>query len=292
MRRRVPLAVRPPFAGAALLGFLLRHAVAEVETGGAGTADGPAALTYARTVRLPHGPGAVRLTWSGAELTAEVDADPHDHDAALAQVAHLVDADLDPGAVDGHLGEDPVLQPLVAATPGLRVPGVVDAEETLFRTLIGQQISLASARACGATITARHGEVLPDPEPGLGRLFPSAAVLAAVDPATLPMPRARGRALVGLAGRLVDGRLDLGADRDPVETRAALLACPGIGPWTADYVLMRARHQPDVLLASDLVIRRELVALRVADPERWAPWRSYATMHLWHAFLERSGPVG
>ena len=286
------MAVRPPFAGAALLGFLLRHAVAGVETGGTGTADDPAALTYARTVRLPHGPGSVRLTWSAGALTAEADADPRDHDVALGQVAHLVDADLDPAVVDGHLGRDPVLQPLVAATPGLRVPGVVDAEETLFRTLIGQQISLASARACGATITARHGEAVPDADPGLDRLFPDAAVLAAVDPATLPMPRARGRSLVGLAERLVDGRLDLRADRDPAETRAALLACPGIGPWTADYVLMRARHQPDVLLGSDLIIRRELAALGVADPERWAPWRSYATMHLWHAFLERSGPVG
>jgi AraC family transcriptional regulator, regulatory protein of adaptative response / DNA-3-methyladenine glycosylase II len=260
-----------------------------VETGAVrGTGTDPE-LTYARTLRLPHGPGRVTLAWAAGDLTADVDADPRDHQLVLRRVAHLVDADTDVAAIDAHLGQDPHLSGLVAASPGLRVPGALDAAELVFRTLIGQQISLAAARRCAATITRRHGERVETAHPALTWLFPSAATLAAVDPATLPMPRSRGRTLVAVAAQLADGRLDLSDDVPAAEVRAQLLACPGIGPWTADYVLMRARHAPDVLLGSDLVIRRELVALRVGDTGRWSPYRSYATMHLWHDFLERSG---
>jgi AraC family transcriptional regulator of adaptative response / DNA-3-methyladenine glycosylase II len=109
------------------------------------------------------------------------------------------------------------------------------------------------------------------------------------------MPRARGRALVGLASALAEGSvvLDRGPDRDDV--RRGLLALPGIGPWTADYVRMRALGDPDVLLVTDLGVRRGLERLGVAgDPrsaaaagERWRPWRSYALMHLWHLVTDR-----
>jgi 3-methyladenine DNA glycosylase/8-oxoguanine DNA glycosylase len=288
VRLRTLVPVRPPFAGAALLDFLLRHAVAGVETGAAAGTGEDARLRYARTLRLPCGPGVLTLTWAAGELTAEVDADPRDHAEALTRVRHLVDADADADAIGTHLGADPVLADLVAATPGLRVPGVLDRAEMVFRTLIGQQISLASARACGATLSRRHGEHVVADDPDLARLFPTPEALAAVDPTSLPMPRARGRALVALAERLVDGRVDLSDDLDPAELRTQLLACTGIGPWTADYVLMRARHQPDVLLGSDLVIRRELQARGITSTEHWSPYRSYATLHLWHDFLGRS----
>jgi AraC family transcriptional regulator of adaptative response / DNA-3-methyladenine glycosylase II len=260
-----------------------------VETGAVRGTGAGRELTYARTLRLPHGPGLLTLTWTAGELSAAVDAEPPDRALVLRQVDHLVDAGADVAAVDAHLGQDAHLRELVAATPGLRVPGALDAAELLFRTLIGQQISLAAARTCAATITRRHGERFPTADPALAWLFPSAEALAAVDPATLPMPRSRGRTLVAVAARLAEGRLDLSEAVPPAELRAQLLACPGIGAWTADYVLMRARHAPDVLLSSDLVIRRELVARQVTDTDRWSPFRSYATVHLWHDFLERSG---
>jgi AraC family transcriptional regulator of adaptative response / DNA-3-methyladenine glycosylase II len=260
-----------------------------VETGAVRGTGAGRELTYARTLRLPHGPGLVTLTWAAGELTAAVDADPRDRALVLRQLDHLVDADADVAAIDAHLGQDAHLSHLVAATPGLRVPGALDPAELLFRTLIGQQISLAAARTCAATITRRHGDRVETADPALTRLFPSAATLAAVDPATLPMPRSRGRTLVAVSAQLAEGRLDLSEAAAPAEVRARLLALPGIGPWTADYVLMRARHAPDVLLGSDLVIRRELAARQVTDPDRWSPYRSYATVHLWHDFLERSG---
>nr|WP_294695713.1 AlkA N-terminal domain-containing protein [uncultured Friedmanniella sp.] len=281
--------MRAPFAGAALLGFLLRHAITGVEVGGSGP-DG--SVHYARTLRLPHGPATLSLRWRAPELSVELDGDPRDHDEARRRLSHLVDADAEPEAVDAHLARDPALAGLVAATPGLRVPGVLDPAETLFRTLLGQQISLAAARTAGAALSRQHGVAVATGRPGLQRHFPTAAAFAALDPTTLPMPRARGRTLVDVAQRLVDRRLVLDPAGDPAAARADLLACPGIGPWTADYVLMRVWHAPDVLLTSDLVIRRELANRPDADPTTWSPYRSYATLHLWHAFLQRSTPPG
>jgi AraC family transcriptional regulator of adaptative response / DNA-3-methyladenine glycosylase II len=170
------------------------------------------------------------------------------------------------------------------------------------RAVIGQQVSVAGARTVLGRLTRSYGEPASDtrsgPRSGAGSaeagsaeaaaelLFPDAATVAAIDPAELPMPRARGRTLVRLAALIADGEiaLDPGADRD--ETRAALLRVPGIGPWTADYLRMRALGDPDVMLATDLGVRTCAAALGIdltgGRPE-WAPWRSYVTHHLWAA---------
>ncbi|MDT0202887.1 AlkA N-terminal domain-containing protein [Nocardioides sp. AE5] len=289
---RMRLAVRTPFAGAALLDFLAARAVPGVEHV-AGTA-------YARTLRLPHGPGAVSLDLvdhGGSGGVAMVQAtfwltDLRDTGAAVERVRRLLDADCDPVAVDEQLGADPVLGASVARTPGLRVPGVVDGDEIAFRAVLGQQISVARARDLAGAITAQWGEQVDAPVPGLTHLFPDAATFAglgeAAEAGELRMPRARARSLVALGAALAGGsvRLDRGTPRDDV--RAALLALPGIGPWTADYVAMRALGDPDVFLPTDLVVRRATQALAGrADPriaaEAWRPWRSYALMHLWRS---------
>jgi AraC family transcriptional regulator, regulatory protein of adaptative response / DNA-3-methyladenine glycosylase II len=179
-----------------------------------------------------------------------------------------------------------VLGRLVRATPGLRVPGQVDGDETAIRTVIGQQVSVTGARTVAGRIVAEHGRRVESDIPGLTHLFPHAATLAEVDPGTLPMPRARGRALVGLATALASGTvaLDRGPDRDDV--RRALLELPGIGPWTADYVAMRALGHPDVFLPTDLAVRTVLRDLGgTARTEDWRPWRSYALMHLWNTLM-------
>ena len=279
------MTVPAPFAGGALLDFLLRHAVAGVETG-AGAPDG--SVRYRRTLGLAHGPATLDLRWADDRLALVLDADLRDHADAVRRVEHLVDAGADAAAVDAHLARDPALAGLVAATPGLRVPGVLDPAEMLIRTLIGQQISLAAARTHSAALSRRLGSPAGPGGTGLELLFPTPEQFAAVDPTTLPMPRARGRALVGVAERLLDGRLVLDPALDPVQARVQLLACPGIGPWTADYVLMRVWHVPDVLLVSDLIIGRELAALGLVEPAGWSPYRSYATLHLWQAFLQRT----
>ncbi|MBB6626610.1 helix-turn-helix domain-containing protein [Nocardioides sp. KIGAM211] len=285
------LAVRTPYAGRAMLAFLAYHLVPGVEVAGDGF--------YARTLDLPHGPGTVRLDIDDAldaGRTAFVTAtftlhDLRDTAAAVERARRLVDADCDPLAVDDHFAGDPVVGPLARRTPGLRVPGQVDGDETAVRTVIGQQISVTGARTVTGRLVALHGRPVDTGVPGLTHLFPDAATLAAVDPETLPMPRARGRALVALCAALATGSvaLDRGPDRDDV--RRALLELPGIGPWTADYVAMRALAHPDVFLPTDIGVRNALAGLGhdpaavVAASETWRPWRSYALMHLWNTLM-------
>ncbi len=290
---RMRLAVRTPFAGAALLDFLAYHVVPGVEVVGDGY--------YARTLDLPHGPGTLRLDLGPTTRvpdgeTAFVTAtlrltDLRDTAAAVERARRLLDADCDPLAVAEHFVGDPVIGPLARACPGLRVPGQVDGDETAVRTVIGQQVSVVGARTVTGRIVAAHGRPVDTDVPGLTHLFPDAATLAEVDPATLPMPRARGRALVGLCGALAAGEvaLDRGPDRDDV--RRALVALPGIGPWTADYVAMRALAHPDVFLPTDIGVRNALSGLGhdpaavIAASDRWRPWRSYALMHLWNTLM-------
>ena len=279
------LAVRAPFDGADLLSFLAARTVAGVEAAGPGW--------YARTLALPHRHGRVRLELPDDPGTRhvrcrlEVD-DLRDVPAAVERCRRLVDADCDPVAVADALGEDPVLAPLVHARPGLRVPGHVDGHEVAVRAVLGQQVSVAGAATVAARLAEQYGEPLPGTdEAGLTRLFPTVGVLAGVDPAGLPMPRARGRALVGLCEALASGEIALDRGADRADVRERLLELPGIGPWTADYIALRALGHPDVFLPSDVGARHALTRLgqdssRAAVlAERWRPWRSYALMHLW-----------
>lgn len=277
----VPVTTTAPFNAPVLFAFLSRWAVPGVEL-----VDQHAGLTrYARALRLAHGPGLVRLTWTGSELVAELRVHPADREAALAKIAGLCDTAAPAAAIDQHLGADPHLRPLVAAAPGLRIPGTTDRHELAFQVVISQQISMAAAVVCAGKITGHYGDELDQPDFGLSRLFPTAATLATVDPVELPMPRARGRAVVSLARALACGEVDLSDTVPLAQARATLLAQPGIGPWTADTIALRALGDRDILLATDLVIRRELAARQVEDIAAWSPFSSYATIHLWRAYV-------
>jgi AraC family transcriptional regulator, regulatory protein of adaptative response / DNA-3-methyladenine glycosylase II len=275
------LPFRHPFDGAGVLAWFGARAVAGVEE----WSDG----VYRRTLRLPHGAGTVALRAAGDHVSCELHlGDLRDLRAAVQRCRRLLDLDADPVAIAEALGGDPVLGATVRANPGRRVPGAAHGDEVAMRAVLGQQISLAGARGLGARLVARFGEPLPRREHGLGLLWPEPAALADADPATLRMPRARAGALLAVARALAHGDLvlDAGADREAV--REGLLALPGIGPWTADYVAMRALHDPDAWPANDLGIRRGLARLGIAgerataDAARaWRPWRAYAAHHLW-----------
>ncbi len=207
----------------------------------------------------------------------------------LAGVRRLFDLDADPAVIDAALSADPRLRPLVAARPGLRVPGAFDGFEIAVRAIIGQQISVTAARTIAGRIAARLGEPLPAAVGGLRVAFPRPEALASAEFDGLGMPASRGTTLVSLARAACDGRLDLAPEADRDEVRTALLAIPGIGPWTAAYVAMRALGDADALPASDLVLRQVLgngagpVNARSVEQQasRWSPWRAYAVVHLW-----------
>jgi AraC family transcriptional regulator of adaptative response / DNA-3-methyladenine glycosylase II len=218
-------------------------------------------------------------------------ADARDLAPALERTRRLLDADCDPVAVDEALAEDPVLAALVLRRPGLRVPGQLDGAEVAMQTVLGQQVSLASARTSAGRLVAELGDPLGlEGEHEVTRLFPTAERIAGVDPASLRMPRSRARALIGLAAALDRGEVRLDRSSDRAETRAALLALPGIGPWTADYVAMRALGDPDVFLPTDIGVRNAATHLGLEDPrtrsESWRPWRSYALLRLWSVALD------
>ena len=168
--------------------------------------------------------------------------------------------------------------------PGLRVPGCVDGFELGVRAIVGQQVSVPAARTVLGSLAAQYGEALPEPAGALTHRFPAAEALAELDPAAMPFPRTRARALRSLARLSADGELRLDAGSDATEALRVLGEIPGVGPWTSSYVAMRALGDPDVFLPGDVGIRHALEGLGTpASDERWRPWRSYAVMHLWRS---------
>ena len=258
--------------------YLSAHAVPGVES----FADG----RYASALRTPDGPDIVSIDLGSRPGVVVIGSSRGRPSAwVLDRVRELLDLDRDGAAVAAHLAADPVLATAVARAPGLRVPGALDGWELLLRTMVGQQISLAAARTHLARLVATLGEPV-DGVPGW-RLVPTATTVAARGAEVLTGPRSRIEAVVGAAAAVADGTLDLGVGRDPAGLRADLLRLRGVGPWTASYVVMRLAGDSDVLLASDLVVRQgaEVLGADLSAADRWAPYRSYATMHLWRAAL-------
>jgi AraC family transcriptional regulator of adaptative response / DNA-3-methyladenine glycosylase II len=232
--------------------------------------------TYRRTLALPGGPAVLAVTVEdeGVALHARL-ADAADRPKVIALTRALFGLDQDPAAVQTTLGADPVLGPLVATRPGLRVPGAASGFEVAVRAILGQQISVAAARVLAGRITERLGEpVAGTGHDGLTRLLPTPAALAAAPAGAFPMPKSRIRTLQGLAA--ADPPLDAPADA------ATLTELWGIGPWTAAYVALRL-GDPDVFLDGDVAVRTSLARLgaTTADAPRWAPHRSHAVLQLW-----------
>ncbi len=284
----VSLAVRKPFAAASLLDFLATRCTVGIDESAPGR--------YSRTLRLPHGHGRVHLRPSESKVACSLQLrDLRDLSAAIERCRRLLDLDADPIAIDEVLGSDDLLRDRVKSQPGLRAPGHVDGFEVAVKAIVGQQISVLGARAIASRLVHSYGEEIAG-DHQLTHVFPTADTIAAANPETLPMPRARGRALVGLAAAVAEGRvvLDRGSDRG--EVRAALLSLPGIGPWTADYIALRALGDPDVFMATDLGVRRGLARLGFHGnatmieqrSQGWRPWRSYALMHVWTTTHEES----
>ncbi|GAA4197970.1 DNA-3-methyladenine glycosylase 2 family protein [Microbacterium oryzae] len=278
------LPVREPFDHVGLFDWMAVRALPGMEAGDA--------VSFERAVRLPGGAGWFRLRFDGRlRMDAQLQSLP-DLAALVARVRRLFDLDADPVAVDAALSAHEELRPLVSAVPGMRLPGAADPHEMLIRAMVGQQISVAGARTHLTRLVADLGEDV-ELDGRTLRLFPTMTAIAEHGAEVLRGPAARIRAIAGAAGALASGELALTPGDDPIAQREALLALPGIGPWTADYVRMRVLGDPDIVLPGDVALRTGAAATGlpatpselVAWAARAAPWRSYLSMHLWRAAL-------
>ncbi|MGO1384839.1 MAG: DNA-3-methyladenine glycosylase 2 family protein [Arachnia sp.] len=306
------LPVRQPFDAPGLFAFLAARRVEGMET--ADLSD-EARLCYARTLALPHGPGAIDVTatrsrdnqWE-VRLQLEV-SDLTDAGPAVARVRRLLDLDADPLAVDAFLAKDPHLAKLVRATPGIRVPGAVDAHELLVRAIVGQQIAVPRATAHLNRLVAIAGKSWESRFPGLTKVFPTPDgilehVSSIVDSEPLDpqrplrLPRRSIEAVRRGSQEMREGTLEIHVGSERHDLVEAMKAIPGIGPWTAAYVGMRVLGDPDTWLPGDVALmagaklagilpsaQSKSMAHRDLEEhaKRWAPWRSHAVMHLWRA---------
>ncbi|MEO7146768.1 MAG: AlkA N-terminal domain-containing protein [Terrimesophilobacter sp.] len=289
------LSTAGPFDGEGVLRYLAGHAIPGVEF-----AD---AKRYRRVVRLDSGghtsllvrldgPEGIKVLIDEPAPKVPIPDEPvpaapvpgsPDPKDVLARVRQLANLDADSTTIDAHLSADAALAQRVQANPGIRVPGTLDPQEQLFRTLIGQQISISAARTVlGALVKKLCGE---------SGQFPTAEQIAARGQEVLRGPKARIATILTVAQALASGELTISRSHNVEELTERLTAFAGIGPWTAGYVAMRVLGAPDVLLSTDTVLLKGAAALGlpstprgIADyGQRWAPYRSYAGLHLWRA---------
>ncbi len=279
---RVRLEHRAPYDLEGMLAFLAGRAIPGVERVERGR--------YVRAVALGGKVGRLEVTADPERpaLLAHVPVElARSVGAIVPRLRAVFDLDARPDRIAEVLAADPLLAPLVAARPGLRVPGAFDPFETAVRAVLGQQVTVKAATTLAGRLAARFGRAV-ELGPGLERVFPTAAELAraGVDElARLGMPGARAATIVALSRALEDGTVDLSGAMEPDLVIERLDALPGIGPWTAQYLAMRALHWPDAFPAGDLGVQKALgrPGLRGAEARAasWRPWRAYAVLHLW-----------
>ncbi len=279
------LAYTPPYDWPALLGFLAARAIPGVEAAQAGA--------YARTFRAGAEYGVVTVQPEPGENALRATIRGPAPPDIVARLRGLFDLDAEPASIARHLSADPHLAPLVAARPGLRVPGAWDGFELAVRATLGQQITVGAASGLAGKLAAAFGTPVP-PGGGLSCVFPTAERLPGADiAATLGMPRARAAAIASLAAD--PSVLAPGQGLSTAVTR--LCELPGIGAWTAQYIAMRALREPDAFPAADIGLLRAMAtpagrptpAQLLARAAAWRPWRAYAAMHLWTS--AQVGPV-
>jgi len=279
----------PPYEWDAIIGFLAARAIAGIEC-----VDG--ALRYQRTVALDGAQGTISVEPNdrGNGLRVCIRFPRVESIATIvSRVRRVFDLSADPRAIGEHLSNDPLLAPLIARRPGLRVPGAWDGFEVAIRAVLGQQITVVAARKLAAKLVGMFGDPLAaSGDERLTHTFPAPAKLAASDMRQLGMPAARAQALASVStAAAADPRLF-----SPSETLedaiARLRALRGIGEWTAQYIAMRALREPDAFPAADIGLMRALAqpggvrpnpAAVLARAEAWRPWRAYAAQHLWTA---------
>jgi AraC family transcriptional regulator of adaptative response / DNA-3-methyladenine glycosylase II len=274
---------RPPYDWARMLGFLAPRAVPGVER----IVD----ESYNRVVYLGGATGELTVRHATKRDALELEVTPSLLPVLMplvARVRRMFDLDARPDLIDAALGRDRSLAPLVAKRPGLRLPGAIDPFEASIRAMLGQQVSVVAATTLAGRFAAQLGTPIGD-----RFRFPTPADVVAAGPlriVKIGMPMTRATAIHELARAICDGRVKLDAPSELEPFVASLVELPGIGPWTAHYLAMRALHVPDAFPAADLGIQKALrrtgAKRAEARAEAWRPFRSYAVIHLWTQLTE------
>jgi AraC family transcriptional regulator of adaptative response / DNA-3-methyladenine glycosylase II len=279
------LSYRPPYDWKGVLAFLAARALKGVEH----VTDS----SYARTVQLGQAKGWIRVTQSSKRHALLVE---FTHSLTpvlpvlLSRVRALFDLNARPDVIAKHLRKDARLASAVKANPGLRVPGAFNGFEMGLRAILGQQVTVKAATTIACRFVEAFGAPIVTPFAELNRLTPVPARVAAArlgDIARHGIIAARGRSIIAFAEAQRSGGvcLDGGAHHNPDDSIKRLAALPGIGPWTAHYIAMRALRWPDAFPKEDIAVRNNLGGVTAKQAELlsqpWRPWRSYAVMHVW-----------
>lgn len=277
------LSYRPPFDWSGILAFLAARAMQGIEAVEGGS--------YVRTVRLGDQTGWLRVTMDDTRRALSVElahALVPVLPALLGRLRNLFDLTARPDVIAAHLMQDPGLRDTVAANPGCRVPGAFDGFELAVRAILGQQVTVKAATTVAGRFVDAFGEPVETPHPALHRLAPTperVSQLTVDDIASLGIIRARAGSIIAVAREMAAGRLRLEVGPDPDTTIRQLVALPGIGNWTAQYIAMRALRWPDAFPTNDIAVRNGLGGVTAKEAEAmaeaWRPWRSYAVVHIW-----------
>lgn len=290
---RLRLDARPPFDWTRLLAFLGGRAIDGVESVEGGT--------YRRTIEIEGHRGAIRASAEPARAGVLLEVTTTLLPVlriVVARARRLFDLDAEPGVVAETLRRSPHFRPLVAARPGLRLPGAFDGFELAVRAVLGQQISVKAARTLASRLVGRLGVDVATPFAGVHKTFPSPRAMleaGAQELQGIGVTASRARYLTGLARAVEDGAVSLEPrPADPEKVVADLVRLDGFGDWTAHYVAMRALSWPDAFPTSDLVLRRRLgggsLSKTRAEAELIRPYRAYGAIHLWSAAAEETAP--
>jgi AraC family transcriptional regulator of adaptative response / DNA-3-methyladenine glycosylase II len=282
---RLTLAYRPPLAWRSLLRFLAGRATAGAEV----VRDN----AYLRTAAIGAHRGWIKVEPMGnkpalaVELaTSLLPALPE----VLARLKNLFDLSARPDVIADQLSTDYRLAGVIGRYPGLRVPGAFDGFELAIRAILGQRVSVRAASTLSGRLAAKFGETIETPYPGLDRLTPAPAQLegaARSELRALGIVPGRVAAILALAGAAHRREIRLEPGPNPDAIASALLALPGIGDWTAQYIAMRALRWPDAFPTGDLILLRasgeSSTRLLKTTADSWRPWRAYAAMYLWES---------
>lgn len=278
------LSYRPPYDWDGILAFLGARALKGAEA----MMDGQ----YLRTVRLGKYKGWVRVGHAPEKSALTVE---FSHallpvlPALLARLRNLFDLGARPDVIAAYFAGDKTIGKMVKRNPGQRVPGAFDVFELTVRAILGQQVTVKAATTLGGRFIEGFGEKFATPFPELTHLAPLPATVATLsvdDIAKLGINGARAKSILALANAFASGALVLEPGVNPDAAIQQLDDIPGIGPWTAHYIAMRALRWPDAFPTGDIGVMNNLggVTAKEADKmaEKWRPWRSYAVLHIWH----------